>query len=563
MKKEPGFGLTEVIISLVVISILMISFNMIYKYISTNSVMIREKTTSFRIGDEIFSKLKTIEYYYLFDFDSSKPIYGLEGKTFGPVTLQTSTYPYLSILREITTLTTNYSIDRWTVDIKFKLRDISDVSGDGYIGDLRYFIDVNNDGIDDYDPQIKYYKANADSDYYDTYYSTSLLKTCSELPDTNLKEVTLKLYKKGKLVYTKTELISYEMFSGIESRASGAELKLFISQPANNTYLYNLSTQERQDSFGLVISKPYPAEVIAYRADTSNPLRLKGETVANALVKFFLKTPITELDYITANMLGEFDWPSIPMTTNLTEGKNTILAQAIKDSFYSPYASREVIYDLNPPKIIDPVPQGITYDLMPYIGAKIFDTVLTTGIASGICSEVLEMKHNGNSVSFTYDSTNEKIFWKDNNTNLPVKLSTGVWHNILVEGGDNAYYKVKSTWSFIIIPVEVDHSAPTISNKHPIGTTSDSLPTIKCMIFDNQSGIDPFSIELKFNGQVVVSSTNVGQYYSPETNQLAWPVTTHLMNGSMHTVEVKASHWANIPEDKKMSTDSWWFKVSY
>jgi prepilin-type N-terminal cleavage/methylation domain-containing protein len=558
-----GFGLTEIIISLVIMSILMISISMIHQYIAKSNIKIHEDTYSVRVADEIFSKLRGIDYYYLFDYDSSLPKYGLANKTFGPVTLQRSTYTYLKILDEIQSLTTTYMFDRWTVSIKYKLRDTTDVNGNGYTSDLRDFIDNNGDKIDDYDSRIRYYDKNSDGDYYDTYFSTTLSKTVSELPDTNLKEVTLKLYKKNKEVYKRTELISLEMFSGIESKDSSSDLKLFISQPANNTYLYNLSTPQRQNAFYLTISKSYPENVIAYRADTVSPLYLIGETVPNAIVRFYLNNQTTLLDTIYANVLGEFNWPSIPITTNLKEGKNSIFAQAVKDIYYSAYAQRDVIYDLNPPCITITTPKGIVYDLMPYIGATIYDTVLSTGIPSGICKDVIEMKCNGVSVPYTYDDTTGKICWKDATSGLPPQLSTGVWHTITVEAGDNAYYKVKSTWSFIIIPETTDHSAPVISDKHPIGTTSNPLPTITCKIFDNQSGINPYSIEMKFDSQIVVSSTNVSQYYNPETKELNWPVQNSLENGSIHYVEIKASHWATDPPDKVTSTENWWFNVNY
>jgi len=541
----------------------MISISMVHKYLATSSIKVHEQVYSVRVSDEIFSKLKSIEYYYLFDYDSALPKYGLANKTFGPVTLQRSTYPYTYILDEIQVLTTSYAFDRWTVSLKYKLRDVSDINSNGYTSDLRDFVDANADGIDDYDMGIRYLDKNSDGDYYDTYVSTTLSKTVSELPDTNLKEVTLRLYKKNKEVYKRTELISLEMFSGIESKDSGSDLKLFIAQPANNTYLYNLDTSTRQSSFNLTISTTYPPEVIAYRADSTYRLRLVGETVPNATVRFYLNTTSTLLDTIVANMLGEFDWQSIPMTTNLQEGKNIVIAQAIKDTYYSPYAQRDVIYDLKPPVITSAVPQGIIYELMPYIGAVISDTVLSTGIPSGICRDVIDMKHNNVSVSYTYDDTTGKICWTDQSTGLPPQLSTGVWHNITVEGGDNAYYKVRSTWTFMIVPVTTDNSTPTIANKHPIGSTSNPLPTISCKIFDDQSGINPYSIVLTFNYQVVVSSTNISQYYNFETNELSWPVPSQLENGSVNYVSVTASHWATEPVDKVTSTEDWWFNVNY
>ena len=245
-----GFGLVEAMMAIFLLAILGLSLAYMLQYLAVVSVKTRENSYTSRLASAIFAKFKTMEYYYVFDADSALPGYGISG-TFGPVTLQKAAYPYLVLLREATRLASRYSVDRWTLDVKFKLRDVSDANGNGLFSDLRDFVDSDGNGRDDYDEGVRYFKANSDADYFDTYVSTALDKTASELPDTNMKEVTLKLYRRGRVIHTQTDLISLEMLSGIESRSSGADLKMFVNQPANDTCLYDLSDPARAASFAL------------------------------------------------------------------------------------------------------------------------------------------------------------------------------------------------------------------------------------------------------------------------------------------------------------------------
>lgn len=559
---QKGFGLPEAIISIVMLSIIMFSVILMFEYAIITSVKTREQIWSSRLGQAIFTKLKTIDYYYLYEYDSVEANFGLSG-TYGPITSQTTVYPYRGVLQEIDNLVKRYKFDRWQVQIVYVLRDLSDIDGDGLINDLRDFVDTDTNGIDDYDPSVRYYDSNNDNDYYDTYFSTALNKTCSELPDTNLKKITLKFYKRGRVIKPEqTQLISLELFTGLESKASGAQLKLYIIQPQNATYLYDLTTSQRLASFNLIITKSYPESAIAYRADSISPIRLWGETNPNATVRFYINTPVTVLDTIVANMVGEFDFQSINVTTNLTEGENTILAQTTKEGYYSPYTQREVLLDLNPPNITDMKPTGTVNDLMPYVGAVLTDTVLSTGIPSGICPDVITLKKTTNAVTeivtHTYDTTSGKVAWVDPSTNLPPLLSTGVVYTITLEGGDNAHYKVISTWSFTVEIQDPDNSAPSIAEKSPIGSTKELLPEISCRVFDDQSGINPYSIVMKLDSNIVVSNSNISSCYNPDDGFVRYKTTTPLSVG-LHTVEITVSHWATQPSDKVTSVDTWNF----
>ena len=549
-------------IAVFLLSIMSLSVAYMMQYLAAVSVKLRENVYTSRLSAAVFSKLKTVEYYYLFAYDSALPNYGLSGN-YGPVTLQKSAYPYLGLLNGITALASKYSVDRWTLEVAFKLRDVSDVNGNGLFSDLRDFTDSNGDGKDDYDAGVRYYKANSDSDYYDNYVSTALNKTASEMPDTNLKEVTLKFYKKGKVIHTQTDLISLEMLSGIESRASGAELKMFINQPANDTCLYDLSQPSRQNAFSLVLAKPYPDEVTAYRADTTYSLRLWGETVPLANVNFYVNSMTTVRDTMQADASGGFDYQSMAVTSALAEGENTIYAQATKDTYYSPFAPRRVTSDLNPPSITGQVPSGAVADLMPYVGAVLTDAPASAGTPCGICQEVITMKVNGAEVQHSYNQSDGKLYWSDPATGLPHRLANGTAYTVYLEGGDNAYYKVNSTWTFTVAVSDPDNSKPSVANKTPLGSSAPALPEISCRVFDNQSGIDLYSIILKVDSAVVVSSANISSHWDAASGVVSYTPPEAFQPGTYHSAEVTVSHWADIPADKKTHAESWDFTVEY
>ncbi|HAN03668.1 MAG TPA: hypothetical protein DCQ25_00110 [Elusimicrobia bacterium] len=555
-----GFGLVEAMMAIFLLAILGLSLAYMLQYLAVVSVKTRENSYTSRVASAIFAKFKTMEYYYVFDADSALPGYGISG-TFGPVTLQKAAYPYLGLLREATRLASRYSVDRWTLDVKFKLRDVSDANGNGLFSDLRDFVDSDGNGRDDYDEGVRYFKANSDADYFDTYVSTALDKTASELPDTNMKEVTLKLYRRGRVIHTQTDLISLEMLSGIESRSSGADLKMFVNQPANDTCLYDLSDPARAASFALPLFRTYPAEVAAYRADSTHFLRLWGETVPLASVKFHVNSMTAVADTLQADASGGFDLQSLAVTNALQEGENTIYAQATKDTYYSPYAPRRVTRDLNPPAISAQAPSGAVADLMPYVGAVLADAPLFSGTPCGICREVIMMRVNGAEVPYEYSASDGRIRWTDPATGLPAKLADGSEYTVYLEGGDNAYYKVNSTWTFTVSVGAEDHSAPSVANKTPLGASAPAQPEISCRLFDNQSGIDPFSITLRVDGGVAVSSANIASCWDAESGTVSYTPPSSFQPGSAHTAEITVSHWADSPADKKTSVESWGFTV--
>jgi len=250
------------------------------------------------------------------------------------------------------------------------------------------------------------------------------------------------------------------------------------------------------------------------------------------------------------------------VTNALFEGENTVYAQATKDTYYSPFAPRRVTLDLNPPVITGQVPSGAVADLMPYVGAELTDTPVSAGKSPcGICQEVITLKVNGAEVQYDYSQSEGKIYWSDPATGLPYKLLNGTAYTIYLEGGDNAYYKVNSTWTFNVLVSDPDNSKPSVANKTPLGASVPALPEISCRVFDNQSGIDPYSIILKVDGVVEVSSANIRSHWEPASGVVSYTPPAALLPGSSHTAEIVVSHWADTPADKKTHIEIWDFTV--
>ena len=171
------------------------------------------------------------------------------------------------------------------------------------------------------------------------------------------------------------------------------------------------------------------------------------------------------------------------------------------------------------------------------------------------------MSVNGVEVPYNYNQSDGKIYRTDPATGLPARLVNGTAYTVYLEGGDNAYYKVNSTWTFTVSVSDPDNSEPAVANKTPLGSNAAALPEISCRVFDNQSGIDPYSITLKVDGAVEVSSANISVHWEAASGVVSYTPPEAFQPGSYHSVEVAASHWADNPADKKTRVESWDFTV--
>ncbi|MFA6030310.1 MAG: hypothetical protein WC969_10685 [Elusimicrobiota bacterium] len=508
----------------------------------------REQMTCTRMVQSGFSRLKNIDFYYLFASDSNNANHGLW-----------AAYPYKGVLDGLKSTLLASKFDRFRVQTTFMRRDTSDANGNGLTSDLIAFTDANGNNIDDYDSNIRFLDQNGDGDLYDTYASGG--RTVAEQPDTHIKKVQLDVFRRGRWVCGHTEYISLEQFSGDSNPSSEAVLNLLVSTPSNNATVYRQATAAQTNALGLSIAKSYPSDLVRYRADASAPLLIAGETEPLANVNLYVGASGI-LATLAADGAGAFSGAPALVTSNLAEGSNLLTAQSAKDAYTSPVAPRTLLYDYGLPTLTSPTPSGTVNTKSPYVSIVLRDVGLATSTVSGICLDVITLKVNGAEVAYNYDATRGTITWVDAASRTSPILADGSY-TVLAEGGDYAGYKTTHSWTFSVAVPVTDNSAPAVANKVPSGMASSQLPVISVRVFDNQSGIVPSSIRLSLDGAVVVDSSNLEDAYDPASDTVSYTPSSPFAPGSAHTVEVSVDHWATDPLDKVNHTESWSFNVPW
>lgn len=566
--RSKGFSLIELMVAVGVIGIIAYALGAVMTFVGTTAVRSREQAVAANLAERFFTRLNSLPYIYVFDMDSSSTNFRLNG-SFGDVSTQQNPFPYLATFREFDTLMRSHKFDRFTLDIRFMPRDLSDENHDGKTTDLRYFEDTNNNLIDDYDSALRYLDQNADGDYQDVYGSPQV----TEQPHTRLKEATFKLYKLGQLKYTETQLVSWEKLTGAEGKAAGATLTLLVSTPTEGSAIYTLVRASHSASFNLPITIAYPSDIVAFRSDASSVLRIQGETTPGATLSWRLgaTTSTVQDNGCLADYLGIFDCPATNINAALPEGLNTIYGQAYKTVYYSPWTSINVIRDVSTPTITAMEPTGTIYNLQPTVRAKFKDSPHNAGkTTAGVVRETLRLKLGDSTpLNHEYDSSTDYVTWIDSTTLVPPLLETGAY-TIVLEGGDAAFYKNRSTWTFTIgvSTDDFDDSAPNVNNKSPIGSGAiPNPPIISVDVQDNQSGIRMDSIVLTLDGVVVVSSATGNLYSSctPLLHQDGYTVTftpPDTLSAGTHNLTITASHWAlnyHGVTSKVTTTDAWSF----
>ncbi len=545
-RSQRGSTLLEAVLAVAIISLVGLSLLGLIQRGTMAAFKAREQATCTRMLETGFSRLKNIDFYLLFAADSQSSNYGLQ-----------ASYPYKTVLDGLAASLAASKFGRFKVKTSFMRRDSSDANADGLNSDLIAFADSDSNLIDDYDPGIRYRDQNLDGDYYDTYLSGG--RTVAEEPDTHAKQVTFEVYRNGRLVCSRSELITLEQFTGAPNPSSEAVLALLLSTPTNNANLYRALTANQIAARALAIDKAYPADAAALRADSGSPLPVSGETDPLAAVNLYLGTSGV-LDSGTADMAGAFSVFSPNVTAALVEGSNLLVAQATKDAYTSPVTNRTLLLDLGIPGTSNPLPTGTADTLAPFVAVNLFDLGLATTAVSGICPDVITLKVGGTAVNHTYDSTTGRVVWIDSMTNTVPILSSAAY-TAVIQAGDYAGYKTTYSWTFTLSVPDTDNSAPAVSNKSPIGMAGSQLPVISVRLQDNQSGINPLSLQMTLDGAVVVSSATIGSAYDPETGTVSYTPPAAFASGSFHDVEIRGSHFSQSPADKIESVDSWSFSV--
>ena len=544
---ERGGMLLETVIAIFIMTVVGLALIGMIQKISVVSLKAREQHTCARMAQTGFSRLKNMDFYYLFTVDSASASYG---------GLHVN-YPYYSVLNGLKTTLSASAFDRYTIGVTFMRRDTTDSNSDGSSSDLAPFTDANGDLIDDVDSAIRYFDQNTDGDYYETYVANG--RTVAEQPDTHIKQVALTIYRRGRVACSQTELVSLEQFMPGSNPSSESSLSLMISTPPNNAFLYRQTTTAQSNSRSLPLAKPYPSSVVHLRADTASWLTVTGEATPLATVNLYVGSSGI-LDTLTTGADGTFAGWASNSTLAFVEGNNRLTGQAIKSSFSSPLAAHTVLLDYAPPTTSAMTPTGATDTGAPFVAATLSDLGVTTTTTSGICPDVITMKVNGSTVAFAYNSATGLIVWVDSATDTVPIVSTGSY-TAYIEAGDYAGYKTTQAWTFTVSYPDTDNSSPSTANKTPSGASAPVLPVISVRVFDNQSGIIPTSIRLLVDGGVVVDSSNIGAAYDPATGTVSYTPSAAFAPGSSHLVEIRASHFATDPADKIESVDTWNFTV--
>ncbi|MBI4395929.1 MAG: prepilin-type N-terminal cleavage/methylation domain-containing protein [Elusimicrobia bacterium] len=537
--KDAGFTLVETVIAMAMLSFLLLAALASIEWGTIAAVRSREELRGSRLAQMIHTRLAGMDFYNVFACNSSQPNYGLW-----------SSFQEVKALQELHNSLQSAGFTHFSIDVTFMRRDSSDSNSNGLISDLIPFQDANNDRVDDFDPNIRFFDQNGDGDFYDSYMVGS--RRVAEQPDTHIKLLTVKIWKGNQTVAIKQgELLSAEQFSGIENPSSEAALQLNITSPENGAVLYRLITSTQISANNLTISKSYPPTTVAYRVDSASSLRLQGDTEPAATVNIRLGLPSNPTrESFSSDFVGNFDAVLMMVTGDLVEGTNILYGQTIKSTLSSPFAEKQYVYDFTPPAITNQTPPGAAKTLSPYVGCTLLDGVGSTTTVSGISQDVISFFNGASTVPYTYDPTTGRLAWLDPDTLLPPVLTDGNTYTVTAEGGDKAFYKVKRTWSFTVAPDNPDNSAPSLSNRTPIGVNAPTLPMIGCRVSDNQSGVIPASIVLTVDGTVVVSSAAtpvLGRYYDASTGQVSYVPAVPFAPGTTHTVTIHAEHWAANP----------------
>lgn len=539
-----GSVLLETVLAVLIMTVVGVSLIAMIERATVASLKARQKSTCERMVQTGFARLKNIDFYHVFDADSSQANYGLQ-----------AAYPYKGVLDGLGSTLNASRFDRFRIRVVFMRRDASDANANGSTSELVEFADANADLADDFDSNIRFFDQNGDGDFFDTYLAGG--RTVAEQPDTHIKRVRFEVYRRGELACGQSELVSLEQFTGDPNPSSEAALALLISTPVNAGYSYSLGTASQAGAWNLAISKAYPADGARYRADAASPLAVAGQTDPLADVNLYVGASGV-LASAAADGLGSFAAAPAAVTAAMVEGANVIRFQAAKDGYTSPVAERSILHDLNPPSASAATPTGVQGTRSPYVSIALADAGLATTAVSGICPDVISLRANGADASYSFASG--MLVWIDSATGTVPVLAPGAYA-MVAEAGDYAGYKTSATWSFTVAVPAVDNSAPAVSNKSPIGMAGSVLPELSVRVFDNQSGIIPASIVLRLDGAVIVDSSNIGSHYDAGTGDVRYVPGAPFESGSGHTLEIAASHWAGDPLDKITSTESWFFTV--
>lgn len=648
IRKKQGLTLVELIIATAVLSILILVLAASMLSTAKGLVKAREQARAQRLARIIHVQLESMNFRDIFSCDSSLPFFGLTSRSKGGlhsapyknVVDPFSFYPSSHTLLDMLAASQGAGFPRFDIGVTFLRRDRSAIRAVGVTSNLIPFTDTqklyvsqpsvsnytSGDGYDDFDPLIRYQDINGDGDYFDSYFlgkkssifevtpsgcidmpltvvydlmvigcedqsslpygSNFKFKSISEMPDTRLKQVTLRLWnRKGELVHHEGWVISEGGFSGNQIDDWESVLSLDVQQPVASMILFASSRTYQSNAQNLAIKESYPVSPPILQADSTHPMRISGHTAALADLIFSTNTRRigNGMDLSNADQNGLFNFPAQNITAALREGENLFGGIARKNGFSSPLWQVSLIYDTRPPYFTNAKPANNSNPvktLTPFLGIQLFDDTIATTAVSGIAREVIYVSTKvGNGGSFEKANFLYRDGWANYgkdwlvlasaNSGLIEPFPDNSWVEVKVEGGDYAQYKTSSTWKIKINIDNHDSSSPTI--KVPSLTTDGcsvvvtaNVPLITCDLDDPDSGIDWHTIHLTVNpgsapmafpyiANVSLSTTpRMADYFNPTfietggrlTYQFPGPIPV-----GQYCLAVSVNNWKGIPSN--------------
>jgi type II secretory pathway pseudopilin PulG len=191
-----------------------------------------------RLLTDGIAAFKSMNYYRVFPMDSSQPNFGINGTING-----NTTHPDSQVLSNLQASVAGLGYSKFTLDVVYLHRDSTDSNGNGQF-ELIPFQDngvpvgsTAADKIDDWDSRLRYTDQNSDSDYFDTYLDPTG-RIVSEAPNTDIKNVTLNLWKGNNIVLSHSFLLTNGLYTGENPAAADASLTLVISTPPPSGIAY-------------------------------------------------------------------------------------------------------------------------------------------------------------------------------------------------------------------------------------------------------------------------------------------------------------------------------------
>lgn len=633
-----GFTLTEVVIASAIMLVVLLAIGAAMRVAQMALVKSRQQLRAGRLSRTLHTQIQSMNFFDILACDSSRAGYGLTATAGGG--LHAAAYPFNLYPSSRTLLAMQEKVlesgfDHFDLRVTYMRRDRSAVRESGVTSNVIPFTDTvvtvappaalsaytAGDGMDDYDINIRYVDFNGDGDYYDTFFrvSTNTLlavtpggctlvangppmwlyfcesptaiaggllpvtrQRITEMPDTRLKQVELRLFNRKGAVHREGWLISETGYTGNETDDWESALVLAVSQPVFPTTLFAANTVAQTNSRAVAIHKTYPATLPMSRADAAVPLTIAGDT--NDLADVAFTTSPTWSAFVPmdgqTNIAppGTFSFPAPNITAALVEGKNRIGGIALKGSFLSPLWYDDFIYDIRPPQFSNASPFFpavlLVKTLTPFVGVQFQDNVVSTDNVSGIATEVLWVGTGtnagnaaANAASYVYGTewptySGGWLVVASTVSGLIDPLPDDDWVFVHMEGGDRAGYKAKvptlGAWTFRVQPDNVDASGPTIRRPSaPLIAGCDvSLgpPTvISCRLNDPDSGVDWRTIDLKLYNSFINPANIVGKvnpvdtprmadYFNPRpilTGGILTYPTPPLVSGNTYWVEVE------------------------